>query len=88
MALRNIKGFMAKNSSLPPKKTEETHVTVESWQWDARPPRRWTWKHGLALIFIIVFLILFSFGFIVIAGTILIIGLIMNILLYILKKFS
>ncbi len=87
MALKGIRGFMAKK--LPPKVNddEKIHIKVENWQWEAPAPR-FTWRHMLALILIIAVAILFAFGFLIIAGVVLLAGIILNITLFIFKKLS
>jgi hypothetical protein len=87
MALKDIRGFMAKKR--PPKVSDEEkiHVRVENWQWETTSPR-FTWKHGLALALLIAVAILFALGFLIIAGVVLIVGIIFNIVLFIFKKLS
>jgi len=88
MALKDIRGFMAKK--LPPQANdnEKIHVHVESWQWETSPSRKLTWKHWLAFAILLAVAILFAFGFLIIAGVVLIAALIVNIVLFIMKKLT
>jgi len=74
----------------PPKKIEhedKIHLEVESWQWDSSS-KKFTWKHWLIIALLLSVAILFAFGFLIIAAVILFVGIIINIVLFILKKIS
>ena len=88
MALKDIRGFMAKKPHPTPKKEEVVHVTVESWQWKTPPSRRFTWKHWLILAVLIAVAALLALGFILIAGVVLIIALVLNLVFYVFKKLT
>ena len=69
----------------PPK--EKIDIIIEEEQWESpESPRRFTWKHGLVLALIIAVSILFAFGFLIIAGIVLLAVIIINIFLFIIRK--
>ena len=88
MALKGIRGFMAKKH--PPEKNneEEVDLIIESQQWESATPTRFTWRHGVIIALILGVAILFAFGFLIIAGIILMAALVMNIILFIIKKIT
>lgn len=83
------KGHEMRKSKLPKPSNEnkEVHVEVDSWQWETKPSR-FTWKQWLVLALLISVALLFAFGFLIVAAVVLAIGLIINIILYFLKKLS
>lgn len=83
MALNDTRGSMDKRR--PPK--EKIDIIIEEEQWESpESPRRFTWKHGLVLALIIAVSILFAFGFLIIAGIVLLAVIIINIFLFIIRK--
>ncbi len=72
----------------PPKNTEDdTEIKVESWQWET-PSKRLTWKQILVIISLIVVGLLFVFGFLIVGVVVLLITIIVNLILFILKKLT
>lgn len=88
MALKDTRGFMAKK--LPPEKTndEEVDLIIESQQWETASPTRFTWRHGVIIALILGVAILFAFGFLIIAGILLLAAIVINIFLFIIKKLT
>lgn len=88
MALKDIRGSMAKKS--PPKKykAEEVDIIIESTQWETPSRARFTWRHGVILALIMAGALLFAFGFLIIAGVILLAAIVVNIVLFIIRKLS
>ena len=77
---------MAKKKLPPPvNDNKKIHVKVEEWQWTGRPSSL-TWKHWLALILLLTVVLSFAFGFLIIAGVMLIVVLIINLFLFFLRK--
>ena len=74
---------------LTPKKREEEniHIEVESWQWEEKSPR-FTWKHWLILALLVAVGLLFAFGFLFIAAVVLIIGIVLNLVYFIIRKLT
>ena len=68
---------------LPPEKID---IIIESQQWESPSPRRFTWRHGLILALILSGAILFAFGFLIIAGIIVVAAIIINLVSFIIKK--
>lgn len=76
---------------LTPKETPPEHIDIiiESEAWESTsPPPRFTWRHGLILALILGGAILFAFGFLIIAGVILLAAIIINIVLFIIRKLT
>jgi hypothetical protein len=89
MALKDIRGFMAKKLRPKINDDEKIDIKVENWQWETTSPRlSFTWKHWLILSLIIAVSILFAFGFLIIAGLVLIAWIVINIMLFIFKKLT
>lgn len=88
MASNDIRGSMAKK--LPPEKIppEEVDIIIESQQWQTNTPPHFTWRHGLILALIIGGAIFFAFGFLIIAGIILLAAIVVNIILFLIKKLT
>ncbi len=78
---------MTKKLPRPSNNNEEVHIEVESWQWNTAP-QRFTWKHWLVLVVLISVAILLGFGFLIIAGVALIIGVVVSLVLFLFKKLS
>jgi len=74
----------------PPKANhqEEVDIIIESEQWESPSPSRFTWRHGLILALILGGAILFAFGFLIIAGIILLSAIIIQIFLWIIRKLA
>lgn len=74
---------------LPPQSNDnkKIHIEVESWQWET-PPRRLTWKHWLAFALLLAVAILFAFGFLIVAGALLIVAIVVNLVFFLLKKLA
>lgn len=74
----------------PPKKndSEEIDLIIESEQWENTTPYRFTWRHGLILALILGGAILFAFGFLIIAGIVLLAAILVNIIVFIVKKLT
>ena len=75
---------------LPPKNVpdEEMDIIIEGQQWESPTPSRFTWRHGLILALILGGAILFAFGFLIIAGIILLAAIIINIVLFVVRKLT
>jgi hypothetical protein len=72
----------------PPKKKEDhVDLEVESWQWETSS-RRLTWKHWIVIASLLGVAVLFAFGFLIIAAAVLFIALLVNIVLFVLKKIT
>lgn len=67
---------------------EEVDIVIESQQWESPSSARFTWRHGLILALILGIAILFAFGFLIIAGIILLAAIVMNIVLFAIKKLT
>ena len=87
MALKDIRGPMVKKLPRPSNENRKIHLEVESWRWETKSSRL-TWKHWLALAVLLAVAILFAFGFLIIASVVLVVGLVVNIVLFLLKKLS
>lgn len=90
MALKDTRGSMAKKN--PPEKSSPEEVDVdlivEGQQWESSSAPRFTWRHGLILALILGGALLFAFGFLIIAGIILLAAIVLNIVLFIIKKLT
>lgn len=74
----------------PPKKGEDenkVHIEVESWQWESSE-KRLTWKHWVIIAILLGVAIFFAFGFLIIASVLLLVGIVINIVLFLFKKLS
>lgn len=78
---------MIKKLPRPSNNNEEVHIEVESWQWRTSS-QRFTWKHWLILIALVSVAILLGFGFLIIAGVALIVGIVVSLVLFLFKKLS
>lgn len=88
MALKDTRGFMAKKPTLKKDEAKEVDIIIESTQWETPSRASFTWRHGLILALIMAGAILFAFGFLIIAGTILLAAIVINIVLFIIKKLT
>lgn len=88
MALEDIRGSMAKKIPSEKKDLEEIDIIIESEQWETTPSFRFTWRHALILMLILAGGILFAFGFLLIAGIILLTVIIMNVVAFIFRKLT
>ena len=90
MALKDTRGFMAKKLTPEKNPPEKIDLIIEGQQWESPriTPPRFTWRHGLILALILGGGILFAFGFLIIAGLVLIAVLMMNIFLFVIKKLT
>jgi len=75
---------------LPPEKnqSEKVDIFIESQQWESPSSPRFTWRHGLILALILGGAILFAFGFLVIASIILLVAIVINVVLFIIRKLT
>lgn len=75
---------------LPPEKnkSEKVDIFIESQQWESPTPSRFTWRHGLILALILGGAILFAFGFLIIASIILLAAIVINVVLFIIRKLT
>jgi hypothetical protein len=67
---------------------EEVDIIIESEQWESPTSPRFTWRHGLILALILGLAILFAFGFLIIAGIILLAAIVVNVFLWIIRKLA
>lgn len=88
MALKDTRGPMAKKPAPKKNKAEEIDIIIESTQWETPSRARFTWRHGVILALILAGAILFAFGFLIIAGVILLAAIVINIVVFIIKKLS
>lgn len=83
---------MVKKSSPDKTPPEKIDIIIESDQWESAEPARFTWRHGLIISLIISLIlagaILFVLGFLVIAGVVVIAAIVINIILFILRKLA
>jgi len=79
---------MAKKPLSKKNETEEVDIIIESTQWETNSRARFTWRHGLILALILAGAILFAFGFLIIAGIVLLAAIIANIIIFIVKKLT
>jgi len=87
MASKDTRGSMAKKLPRPSNENRKVHIEVESWRWETASTR-FTWKHWLGLAILVAIAIFLAFGFLVIAGVVLVVAIIINIVLFLLKKLS
>lgn len=88
MALKDIRGSMAKKPAPKKYKAEEVDIIIESTQWETPSRAHFTWRHGIILALIMAGALLFAFGFLIIAGVILLAAIVVNIVLFIIRKLS
>jgi hypothetical protein len=67
---------------------EKIDVFVESQQWESPSPPRFTWRQALLLSILLGAGILFAFGFLFIAGLVLLAIITINILFFIIRKLT
>lgn len=77
---------MVKKTTPKKHEIEEVDIIIESTQWESPTRARFTWRHGVILALILGGAILFAFGFLIIAGVILLAAIVVNIVLFIIKK--
>ena len=72
----------------PPKHrvTETEEIIIESTQWETPSRPRFSWKHALILALILAGALLFAFGFLIVAGVILLAAIVVNLIVFIIKK--
>lgn len=73
-----------------PKKpdAERVDIIIESTQWETPTRARFTWRHGVILALILAGAILFALGFLIIAGIVLLAAIVVNLILFIIKKLT
>jgi hypothetical protein len=71
----------------PSNENKEVHIEVESWRWQTTPSR-FTWKHWLILGVFLATAFLFAFGFLIVAAVLVVVGAVLNIILFLLRKLS
>jgi hypothetical protein len=76
---------MAKKLPPPVNDNKKIHIKVEEWQWTGRASSL-TWKHWLGLTLLLSVAISFAFGFLIIAGVVLIGAIVINLVLFVLRK--
>jgi hypothetical protein len=79
---------MAKKSPTHKTPPEQIDIIVESDQWESATPPRFTWKHGLIIALILAGAILFAFGFLVVAGIVLVAAIVVNLIAFIIRKLT
>lgn len=77
---------MAKKHTPKHVTTETEEIIIESTQWETPSRARFTWKHAFILALILAGAILFAFGFLVVAGVVLLAAIAVNLIVFILKK--
>jgi len=88
MALKDIRGPMAKKTIPKKLDAEEVEIIIESTQWETPTRARFTWRHGVLLALILAGALLFAFGFLIIAGIVLLAAIVVNLILFIIKKLT
>lgn len=76
---------MAKNIFLPPEDEDPLPIEVESWHWESKS-QKITWKQGITILLLLVGMILFAFGFLVVAGIMLVVGMVVGLVLFLIRK--
>jgi hypothetical protein len=77
---------MAKKHPPKPVTIETEEIIIESTQWETPSRARFTWKHGIILALILAGAILFAFGFLIVAGVVLLAAIVVNLIVFIIKK--
>ena len=88
MALKDIRGSMAKKTIPKKPDAEEVEIIIESTQWETPTRARFTWRHGLILAIFATIGILFAVSFVTLAAIILIVTIVINIVLFIIRKLT
>lgn len=87
MALRGTRESMARKILPPEDDDENVDIIIEEHQWNTTTSK-FTWRHGLILALILGGAILFAFGFLIIAGLVLMAVILINIVSFIIKKLT
>jgi hypothetical protein len=78
---------MAKRLPPPVNDNKKIHFKVEEWQWTGHPSSL-TWKHWLGIALLIAGAISLAFGFLIIAGVVLLVGIVIHLVLFVFRKLS